>query len=700
MSINDQIKATLKKYFGFDSLRPQQVPIVESVLSGRDALSILKTSGGKSLCYQLPALHSGMTTIVISPLISLMKDQVDALAKKNIPASFANSSLSREENLRRYKTLMAGGFSLFYISPERLSDAEFIGALIKAPVNTFAIDEAHCASQWGHEFRPAYAKVGDYLDELEDHIGRQYQRVAFTATATTKVQHDIVEMLGLRDPDLHIQDFDRDNLTYSVIVADRPDRSEAILGTLSEHPNDFTIIYCVTVKEVERLYNFLRDAGQSVDRYHGRLEPEEKERVQNAFTASEIRVLVSTSAFGMGVDKSDIRLVIHAQMPGSIEAWYQEAGRAGRDGEPAKAILFYHDADKSIHRFFIGASCPDSVKIPPVKAMIHRRLAMGPASLDPKFIARQCSKQQSIIKGVLPSASSPLSDISPNEVSATISLMVVQGELELFDGLYAIKEWLPDEEYIWVDEIRKNNWMKFNSMQSWCETHLCRRWQVLRYFDERKAYYQCGNCDNCQRNALSKLSNESLEKAVRTSTLINLAQALDKLKFDGTPRWLPILLGTVDTATLSDVEIEVAGRFAWNAVGDIKRWVQLLKDSGFIDDHHQITPHGNDWITGKLKFDNPTIPVKGTADLNAIINPATLVARTLALKSWRKSTAYRNDESEISIITEAGIKKLAHMDSWGEADLKEKGFTAKWVLKYGHGIATILEKVSLETEAI
>jgi ATP-dependent DNA helicase RecQ len=676
---------TLESVFGFADFRELQKPIVKSIMNERHTLAILKTSGGKSLCYQMPAIYRGGLTLVISPLISLMKDQVDGLNARNIPASFVNSSLTPEEMRERYLKLAKGQYTLFYVSPERFQDENFLHALLKSPLHTVAIDEAHCASQWGHDFRPNYARLGENLDLLESRKGRSILRIAFTATATARVQEDIVKMLRLKSPDVHIQDFDRENLSYAVVMAKKPDRTDDILQALEEHPDDCTIIYCVTVKEVERLYGRLKDYGVDVDRYHGRLDKDEKTRVQDEFIQGRIRVLISTSAFGMGVDKADVRLVLHAQMPGSLEAWYQEAGRGGRDGQPAKAILFYHESDKSIHRFFIGASSPDILKIAPIKDMIYKMLANGPAGLDPQRIALNTTRQVAVINAVIPDNGLPVTEISRNDVQATINLLRNQGEIEEYDTMFTLGDWQDNKEYFWVDEVKRHNWLKFNAMCSWCETNLCRRWQILRYFDERKAHYRCGNCDNCQRETIAQMSTKGIEKSVRPSTLMTMVSALSVIETHDPSRWIHVLIGTLPVSELSPRETEVSGRFAWHAIGDLRRWRETLISNGMLEENHAMTEKGQDWVAGKLELPVKA-PVFDPAEKAFFLSPQLQVARVKALRSWRNAAAYREDCPPITIATEAQLKKISELEVITLESLAQSGFTAKWVASFGAAI--------------
>ena len=692
------MRDVLKSTFGFDDFRDLQKPIVQSVMNKRDTLAILKTSGGKSLTYQMPAVYRGGTTLVVSPLISLMKDQVDALVGKGVAAAYVNSSLALEDVQQRYSTLSKGGYAMFYVSPERFQDQAFLQALARSPLNMIAIDEAHCASQWGHDFRPAYSRLGEYLDNLEVHLRRPVQRVALTATANSRVQHDIVTMLKLRTPDVHIQDFDRENLTYAVIMAKKSDRSVEILQTLEEHQGDCSIIYCVTVKEVERLYERLKAAGVDVNRYHGRLETEEKNQIQEEFINGNIKCLIATSAFGMGVDKADVRLVIHAQMPGSLEAWYQEAGRAGRDGKPAKAILFYHDADKNIHRFFIGQASPESYRVEPIKEAIGRILQYGPNSLDSRQIAMNITGQLNVLNSALPEMGVRVMEITRNDVLATITLLKNQGEIEERDGLYAVGNWQESAEYVWVDEVKRHNWLKYNAMCSWCETNLCRRWQILRYFDERKPHYHCGNCDNCQREALSAMQVNTVEKAVRPSTLIALANALNVMSDKHHKQWEHIVLGTLPVSELTEAETQISGRFAWHALGDLRRWVKNLIDNEVIDDQRKLTAKGLEWVEGRLEIPIGQKPQRQDTPATPVLPMQVIDNRVKVIRRWRKSVAYQEEVPEINLLNEAQIQKIAHLETLNLDALKGAGFLQTWVDQHAKTILTAIEKQERTTE--
>lgn len=659
-SAGKTLQDTLRSVWGFDSLREAQVPIIDSVVEGRDSLAILKTSGGKSLCYQLPTLHRGAMTLVVSPLISLMKDQVDALQRIGVPAAYVNSSIDSSLVLERYSGLARGKFKLFYVAPERFLDTGFVEALIRSPIDMIAIDEAHCASQWGHDFRPQYSRLGKAIDELESRLGRRLQRVAFTATATAKVQADIVNILGLRDPDIHLQDFDRENLTYAVVNADR-DRAPEVEKAIRENPQDSIIVYCVTVKEVERIHAHLLGSGIKAGKYHGKLTPEAKNQIQEDFITGNMKILVSTSAFGMGVDKADIRLVIHAQMPGSLEAWYQEAGRAGRDGKPSKAILFYNPSDRNIHQFFIGMASPQVKAIRAIKSLVHARLLSGPDTIDTRWMASICREE-----------------VSKAQVDSILGLMVGQGELTKRENVYALDEFDPHEDYVWVDEIRRNNWQKVNAMQAWSETTLCRRWSVLKYFGSKDAHTRCGTCDTCLGEAFSKEQVAAGQRYIRPITLINLANCLDSLAKCESKNWLKVLLGMVPTSSLREGEVEVAGRFMNYAVGDMERWRDMLIAEGLIDSNHQISDRGHDWIKGRLELSLTSFS-RNANPAGDEVDPDMLQK----LKKWRKTVANREDVPEFSVFNEVRMKQLATLKAIDDKTLEELGFNRSWRDKHG-----------------
>ena len=340
----------LETYFGYTSFRPAQEAPIASLLRNEDVIGIMPTGAGKSICFQIPALCKSGLTIVFSPLISLMKDQVDGLLVQNIPAALINSTLTQAEFNKTMYEVRSGKIKLLYIAPERLGSNFFCNVLRALPIAQVVVDEAHCISEWGHDFRPSYRLIGEWLNSLPKRpiVG------AFTATATKYVENDIKKLLGLDKANVYVTGFDRPNLSFSVIRT--PKRMDYVVHYVLQHDDENGIIYCATRKDVDRVYENLTRAGIKVGHYHGGLSDEVRREMQNAYADDKLQVMVATNAFGMGIDKSNVRYVLHYQMPRNMESYYQEAGRAGRDGAPAECILLYSGQDVQVHKYLIEQS--------------------------------------------------------------------------------------------------------------------------------------------------------------------------------------------------------------------------------------------------------------------------------------------------------------------------------------------------------
>ena len=382
-----EARALLLERFGYPDFRPGQTDAVSAVLEGRDTLVVLPTGGGKSLCFQVPALLLDGLTVVISPLISLMKDQVDALTARGLPATFINSTLSAGEVSDRMARVQRGEFKLLYVAPERFDLGSTAERLKAVGVRLLAVDEAHCISEWGHDFRPSYLRVKD----VRERLGAP-PTVALTATATPEVREDIVRQLGLRDPVLVLTGFDRTNLSYHVIATKNDAAKDAtLIDLLCDRTDDgVAIVYASTRKTVERIATMLQHARVAAVAYHAGLDDAHRAEVQDAFMQERARVIVATNAFGMGIDKANVRLVVHHAMPGTLEAYYQEAGRAGRDRQPATAILLHAFPDRFMHEFFIKGALPERDVVAAVyDACVRLADRHGLVSEDPASIAAE-----------------------------------------------------------------------------------------------------------------------------------------------------------------------------------------------------------------------------------------------------------------------------------------------------------------------
>ena len=349
----DQAQTLLKKFFGYENFRPGQEKIISHILAGEDCLGIMPTGAGKSICYQIPALIFSGVTIVISPLISLMKDQVDALNEVGIPSTFINSSLTSSEYVQTIENIVHNVYKIIYVAPERLNSETFINLLNTIDISMISIDEAHCVSQWGHDFRPSYREIANVILNLK----KRPVVSAFTATATQIVKDDIISLLHLSNPFTLTTGFDRENLNFSVETLEN--KNNFIIDFLKNNSDTSGIIYCLTRKTVDSLFDNLSSLGYNVCKYHGGMSEKDRTQSQNDFTYDRSLVMIATNAFGMGIDKSNIRYVIHYNMPKDLESYYQEAGRAGRDGDNAKCILLFSRADIVTNKFLIEQSSSD-----------------------------------------------------------------------------------------------------------------------------------------------------------------------------------------------------------------------------------------------------------------------------------------------------------------------------------------------------
>ncbi len=473
----------LQEVFGYDEFLPGQAQVVASVLSGRDTLAVLPTGGGKSVCFQLPALCLDGLTLVVSPLLALMKDQVDALALNGVAAAAINSTVPPEEQADILRRAAEGELRLLYVAPERFSAGRFNAALRGVKVARLAIDEAHCISQWGHDFRPSYRDLGAVRARFGDP-----PIVALTATADPRVRDDIVERLGLRTPDIHIAGFDRPNLRFHAIrVRSQKEKAEQIAELLETLGGEASaIVYCATKKRVESLAEALQRKRIRCARYHAGMLKEDRERIQNAFARDSVRVIIATNAFGLGIDKPDVRLVIHHDLPESIEAYYQEAGRAGRDGDAAECVLYYAPRDRGLREFFIDLSHPPgSVVLEVYQALVRHR---GRRALIEELLQEE------------PPDSQPSEERKDTPGVNTAVEALVESGLAERQGRFARALRPNGEDAIDLASIeahRAHATAKLDAMQAFAESATCLRARILDYFGETNGARSCERCGPC-----------------------------------------------------------------------------------------------------------------------------------------------------------------------------------------------------------
>lgn len=474
-----RMRRTLRETFGLDKLRPGQAEVIRSVLEGNNTLAIMPTGAGKSLCYQLPSLHLPGTTVIVSPLISLMKDQVDKLEDAGLEAAQLNSSLTTEEHEENLEQIKTDKSDFIFVTPERFTTQEFLGDLRKRAVNFVVIDEAHCISEWGHDFRPAYLSLGAAIKTLSSP-----PVLALTATATSEVSADIEKQLDLGKLQIVKTGIYRPNIHFEVKrVTNEREKHEELLRILNDHEG-VGIIYAATVKTVDELTDWLKAFDFKIEKYHGRMKATDRKQNQDAFMNDELKAIVATNAFGMGIDKPDIRFVVHYQMPGSLEAYYQEAGRAGRDSKPATCSLFYQLADRRTQQFFLGGKHP---KFDDVLAVYQALEGLG-AVETPSALATVQEHANTVSDGkvrVVLSLLKELKIVKELRGSQFRLLRVDVGQREL-EELSRLSE----------DKVSKDK-EKLERMMQYGQSAKC-RWHLLHdYFGEEMQDERCGNCDNC-----------------------------------------------------------------------------------------------------------------------------------------------------------------------------------------------------------
>lgn len=595
----------LKSHFGFEGFLSGQQKVIDQIISGRDGLVVMPTGGGKSLCYQVPALCFEGVTLVISPLIALMKDQVDALSEREIPATLINSSLSWDEQQQRLDAIRCGEFKLVYVAPERFRAASFMRAMEGIEVSLFAVDEAHCLSQWGHDFRPDYLKLGKALQQL----GRP-QCIALTATATPVVRRDIREVLRLKNPFEQVSGFARPNLSLAIRAVDKTaEKDRRLRQLIDEHRTG--IIYCATRKKVESVSETLAHWGMKCIAYHGGMSDGERNEAQEAFIRREADIAVATNAFGMGIDRPDVRFVIHYEIPGSVEAYYQEAGRAGRDGEAAVCELLFNYADTRTQEFFIEGTNPGATTIRAVYECLKQQA-------DGQYAVQLSMDELTGLVGVG----------NGMAVSSALGALVRAGYIERFDvagsrirGTRLLKPELKaadltlDEQALEEKEQRDRE--KLKAMVELCYAHQCRQQWILSYFGEQD-HDSCGSCDVCrnegpgERMAPSQSQTLIVRKALSGVARMSQRSTNGWLGRYGRGRIVQMLAGSRSQEILSAQldKLSTYGLLRSEGAGFLNRLMRSLADAGLVKTETSgdyplltLTERGEAAMRGELDYE-------------------------------------------------------------------------------------------------
>lgn len=653
----EQAQLDLQRIFGYRTFRPGQKDILEAVLQQNSALVIMPTGGGKSLCFQLPALQKSGLTLVVSPLISLMKDQVDSLQLSGYPATFINSSLSITEQQQRVNAMRAGEYKLIYIAPERFSSAYFMDQIRAMQIDLLAVDEAHCISQWGHDFRPAYTR----LKRVREQLGN-VQTIALTATATQIVQKDIVDQLGILEHQKFVAGFDRPNLHFA--VDSFHDKLEGVLNFVQNNAG-VGIVYAATRKNVEQVVTALRVAKISCAAYHAGLPPQERRQVQEAFLQEKIRVIVATNAFGMGIDKSNVRFVLHFGMPGSLEAYYQEAGRAGRDGERSECVLFYSPEDRFVQEFFIANNNPELELLVEASNLLQKnraefsqfiplqsealaamlglqdnmfalesimrmlahlghitavggnrneifiRLIKNPSQPDDSIILQHYQALQAIDElqnGWWHTTLAEVAQILQQNLSAVLLLLNQLAEVNIIElagpfenrGYFLLQQAEPEKWQKYLSQRYDDAMQRLEEMVRFCQTTICRRQFILSYFGESKSKTTCDTCDNCTREMVSSAENTELVQKILSCVMRMHEQY-------GVVLVAEVLAGSSSAKASRFSHLSTYGLLGNMSLDEIKREIRRTLSAGYLRSNSgkypilSVTPAGQDVLRGLVE---------------------------------------------------------------------------------------------------
>jgi ATP-dependent DNA helicase RecQ len=590
-------REVLKRYFGYNDFRENQKDVINAISEGRDVLALMPTGGGKSLCYQVPALSREGVCIVISPIISLMYDQVQALRKKQIKAEVLNSTLSIEEQNTVIKKMINSEAKFVYISPERLKNYDFIEAMKQSNITLIAIDEAHCISQWGHEFRPEYSKIDLYIKSVETSSrfkNGKIQKIALTATANPMVREEIAILSGLNNPSIIVKGFDRENLSFFVHHAES--KKDKLFSIIRGNEGKPTIIYCSSKKKVDATHKSLTEQGFIVGKYHGGMSKENREHNQDLFLNDELQILVATNAFGMGVDKPNVRLVIHYDMPDTIEGYYQEAGRAGRDLKPSECHLLFSPHDRRLHEFLMDAS------LPPKHIMVKLH------SLIQEWDGEFFNPSIDALKVVIPS----LKDSMVNSALLYLEEAGIIGVSRVLDknGVVPVAEIIKpynslDKTLEKITERRIHKMRSLEVMERYCSGNVCHRNFMLNYFGEKKDE-PCGRCSSCLEHlqSLENKENYTQEGIVVVNIVKQLQEKKINIKSDTLAK---LLLGDFDLSVLSigGHKLSGFGELSFLSKDIVITLISYMKEEQYISDYGDtneylyMTNKGNRLLNGE-----------------------------------------------------------------------------------------------------
>jgi len=695
---SEDLHRALEAHFGFPAFRPGQEAVIGAAVSGHNVLGVMPTGTGKSLCYQLTSLLRPGGTLVISPLIALMKDQVDSVADvADLRVGILNSAVSRAEQDRALREWEEGDLHLLYAAPERFRNRRFLDALVKRHPAVLAVDEAHCVSQWGHDFRPDYLFLKTAIERLRIPV-----TMALTATATPEVQADILQQLGLSDARTIVTGFDRPNLYLEVhrLASDRQKRER--LKELLAECSGSGIIYCGTRKEAAETADFVRGLGRSAEFYSGELDPEARTRIQDGFMAGQVEIVCATNAFGLGVNKPDIRFVLHVSLPGTVEALYQEMGRAGRDGLPARCALLFSPSDLPLQRFFIQAATPVRQDLENLYGFL---CSLGPA---PEFS--------------WPEAAAMMADASEIRVRATLSELEKAGlarrmadsdtgdvRVQLLEGRNANVEMAKRERE--MDAVRARRLKKLQAVESYARLTTCRRAYIRRYFGEMDVPETCAACDVCAPRIApaprrDEPGTERSEEVGRT-----MLQCVHRYNGRlGRSTIAQVLAGSKSKKIVaSEWYAEWHGRLEDIPQVRINEALEELLTEGYIEAGVltrnetvfpvlQLTPLGWDVVKGRAEAPavavSRTPPPKETPEASPPAGaPQAPEDKALfeELRRWRNETAAANGWPSYVVMNDAAIREVvSHRPQTPEQLIALRGFGAKTVGRWGDAVLEIV----------